>query len=145
MFSAKASPIWIVSDIRRNTDIEFFKKTYGKKIKTVRINASEIIRKNRGWVYVKGWFWLFFYKLSLNNSILGVDDVASECDLDNYRYWDLEVSNEGSDDEICKVLELLKEKIDNVWKIYIIIIQDEKIHSIFLDKWLFILGCEPMK
>lgn len=54
MFSAKPSPIWIVSDIRRNTDIEFFKKTYGKKIKTVRINASENIRKNRGWVYVKG-------------------------------------------------------------------------------------------
>ncbi|XP_044744231.1 phosphomevalonate kinase [Coccinella septempunctata] len=91
--NAELCPIWIVSDIRRRTDLEFFKKSYGNKIKTVRINAAEDIRKARGWIFTKG-----------------VDDVASECDLDKYSNWDLEIRNEGSEQEILKILELLNKE-----------------------------------
>ncbi|XP_045483791.1 probable phosphomevalonate kinase isoform X2 [Harmonia axyridis] len=88
--NAKECPFWIVCDIRRKTDIDFFKKTYDDRIKTVRINARESIRKARGWIFTKG-----------------VDDVASECDLDSYQNWDLEISNEESDQGVFGILQLL--------------------------------------
>lgn len=71
--------IIIVSDIRRKSDVKFFKETYGDKIVTIRITCPEIIRAERGWIYQ-----------------LGVDDVPSECDLDDYEQWDLVIENNGS-------------------------------------------------
>lgn len=49
-----AKPIWIVSDIRRKTDIGWFRETYGDKIKTIRIEVDESVRKKRGWVFSEG-------------------------------------------------------------------------------------------
>lgn len=51
---AALKPIWIVSDVRRKTDIEWFKSNYGVKIKTVRITADDNVRRNRGWTFTEG-------------------------------------------------------------------------------------------
>lgn len=52
--SAIVKDIWIVSDIRRKTDLKWFNETYADIVKTVRINADLSVRENRGWVFTKG-------------------------------------------------------------------------------------------
>ncbi|XP_018330380.1 phosphomevalonate kinase [Agrilus planipennis] len=89
--------IWIVSDIRRKTDINWFQSNYGKMVKKVRIIADDDVRKQRGWKFTKG-----------------VDDAESECDLDDYNDWDLIISNNNSSDfenGIGKILTLINESI----------------------------------
>ncbi|KAL5287588.1 hypothetical protein ACFFRR_008465 [Megaselia abdita] len=79
---AKAtSKVVIVSDIRRKTDIKFFKEEYGHLVKTVRISCPDGIRQERGWMFQEG-----------------VDDVQSECDLDDFLVWDFEFLNDGKED-----------------------------------------------
>lgn len=68
----------IVSDIRRKTDIKFF-HDHGYNIKTIRINADDEVRKARGWVFEDG-----------------VDNVQSECGLDDVHEWDLKIENDGT-------------------------------------------------
>ncbi|CRK90550.1 CLUMA_CG004254, isoform A [Clunio marinus] len=63
-----SKPIVIVSDIRRKTDIKWFRETFKDKIKLIRIKCDDEIRCKRGWKFEAG-----------------VDDIQSECDLDN---WD---------------------------------------------------------
>jgi phosphomevalonate kinase len=46
--------VWIVGDVRRKTDIQWFKETYQDKIKTVRIRADTNVRESRGFVFTKG-------------------------------------------------------------------------------------------
>lgn len=82
----------IVSDIRRKTDIKFFQSN-GYHIRTIRINAGDDVRQVRGWLFE-----------------CGVDDVPSECDLDDYDGWDLVIENgdnTDSDASIRKILDLL--------------------------------------
>lgn len=79
MYGATSKPIWIVSDVRRKTDIAWFKENYGDVVKTVRVHADEKTRVERGWVFTTG-----------------VDDVASECDLDDFTEWDWEIDNCGN-------------------------------------------------
>ncbi|CAF4827494.1 unnamed protein product [Pieris macdunnoughi] len=86
--NAKGKPIWIVSDVRRGTDIQWFKENYGNKIKTIRLIADEDTRRERGYKFKSG-----------------VDDVASECGLDNYSGWDLVIENGRNRDSIEKQLE----------------------------------------
>ncbi|XP_055602396.1 phosphomevalonate kinase [Uranotaenia lowii] len=69
--------ICIVSDIRRKTDIDYFRETFGDRVRTIRIVASDATRISRGWQFQSG-----------------VDDVQSECDLDDFTGWDLLVENE---------------------------------------------------
>merc|ERR1712106_549888 len=69
--------IWIVSDCRRETDFKYFKENYGDKVKTVRIEASEKARSERGWVFTPS-----------------VDDMETECGLDTIEH-DLVVDNSG--------------------------------------------------
>lgn len=59
-FVALQKQIWLVSDIRRKTDIKWFKDTYGDKVKTVRISANDNVRQQRGWMYTKGKY-IFLY------------------------------------------------------------------------------------
>ncbi|EAA06245.5 AGAP000338-PA [Anopheles gambiae str. PEST] len=75
-------PICIVSDVRRQTDVRYFREAYGPetRLRTVRIEASEQVRHGRGWQFQAG-----------------VDDVQSECDLDGYAGWDLVLTNERPD------------------------------------------------
>lgn len=80
----------IVSDIRRKTDIKWFRETFGSKIKLIRIECEDRVREDRGWIFQKG-----------------VDDIQSECDLDDWNEWDLVIQNNDSSstddilDEIC--------------------------------------------
>jgi phosphomevalonate kinase len=84
----------IVSDIRRKTDIKWFRETFGDKIKLIRIRCDDSVRIARGWKFQEG-----------------VDDIQSECDLDDWSEWDLLVENDGNKlpeeilDEISKLLE----------------------------------------
>lgn len=81
-----------MSDIRRKTDIKFFSDE-GYNIKTVRINVSEEVRQTRGWKFESG-----------------VDDVQSECDLDDFGQWDLVINNDGAisvDVHLDSILALL--------------------------------------
>lgn len=61
--------------------MQWFKETYGDLIKTVRLVADEETRKERGFQFKSG-----------------VDDTASECDLDDYNEWDLVIEN-GKDNK----------------------------------------------
>ena len=47
VFSAPSFPTWLVSDCRRETDIQYFRETYGPVVKTVRITASDEARTAR--------------------------------------------------------------------------------------------------
>ena len=74
----------IISDARRPSDVEFFQQGAAAdqwQLLTVRIEASEAVRSQRGWVYTSG-----------------VDDAESECGLDG-REWDVVVDN-GSELDI---------------------------------------------
>ncbi|KAG5876201.1 hypothetical protein JTB14_001944 [Gonioctena quinquepunctata] len=42
---ASVKPVWIVSDVRRKTDISWFRGVYTEKVKTVRILADTDVRK----------------------------------------------------------------------------------------------------
>lgn len=70
-------PIAIACDIRRKTDIAYF-SSLNTPLITVRISTPDTERILRGWKHQTG-----------------IDDVASECDLDNYDKWDCELLNDG--------------------------------------------------
>ncbi|XP_050098450.1 probable phosphomevalonate kinase [Anopheles aquasalis] len=87
--------ICIISDVRRRTDIQFFHETFERcRIRTLRIEASDDTRTGRGWLFESG-----------------VDDVPSECDLDDFNEWDLRIDNNGQDDTTT-ILEQLVALVD---------------------------------
>uniref|UniRef100_A0A8C6A4N4 Phosphomevalonate kinase n=1 Tax=Marmota marmota marmota TaxID=9994 RepID=A0A8C6A4N4_MARMA len=49
-----SQPIWLVSDTRRVSDIQWFREAYGAAMQTVRVFASEQSRQQRGWVFTPG-------------------------------------------------------------------------------------------
>ncbi|PVD19967.1 hypothetical protein C0Q70_20461 [Pomacea canaliculata] len=69
-------PVWIVSDARRLSDLQYFHSNFRKQVITVRVTADEDVRKARGYVFTKG-----------------VDDVESECGLDIGVEWDVVITN----------------------------------------------------
>jgi len=71
MYEAEQKEVWVVSDVRRKTDIAWFKAMYGNSVKTVRMTADEETRVGRGFVFTDG-----------------VDNVTSECDLDDVDDFD---------------------------------------------------------
>lgn len=71
-------PVVIVSDVRRKTDIRWFRETFSDKIKLVRIKCNDDVREARGWKFQEG-----------------VDDIQSECDLDDWLDFDLKIDNDG--------------------------------------------------
>ncbi|XP_030376850.1 probable phosphomevalonate kinase [Scaptodrosophila lebanonensis] len=85
----------IVSDIRRTNDVRWFRETYGDDVvQTLRLTSLPETRKARGW-----------------NFTAGVDDVASECDLDDYQFDcvlpnDAEMSSEQLIEKVLKVFKL---------------------------------------
>lgn len=46
--------IWIISDGRRRGDIGYLKREYGGRVVAVRVEASEMVRKERGWLFTPG-------------------------------------------------------------------------------------------
>ncbi|XP_049974707.1 phosphomevalonate kinase isoform X1 [Alexandromys fortis] len=85
-----SQPIWLVSDTRRVSDIQWFQEAYGTVTQTVRVVASEQTRQQRGWVFTPG-----------------VDDAESECGLDNLGSFDWVIENHG--DEQC-----LEDQLENL-------------------------------
>ncbi|XP_045130758.1 phosphomevalonate kinase-like [Portunus trituberculatus] len=82
MFEGSKYPIWIVSDMRRRSDLAWFREHHSCAIYSVRIIATEEARRKRGWVFTPG-----------------VDDAESECDLDTVTSWDMEVDNSQEENE----------------------------------------------
>ncbi|XP_057369161.1 phosphomevalonate kinase-like [Daphnia carinata] len=78
MFNGNDFPIWIVSDLRRETDLTFFRNQYSEHVTCVRISASTEARVKRGFVY---------------SAV--VDDSESENGLDHIQDWDLYIENDG--------------------------------------------------
>merc|ERR1711879_924461 len=64
-------PLWVISDARRTTDLDYFRTHYPKQTVAVRIEADEPTRINRGFSFTPG-----------------VDDADSECGLDCNKDWD---------------------------------------------------------
>uniref|UniRef100_A0AAA9SVF5 Phosphomevalonate kinase n=1 Tax=Bos taurus TaxID=9913 RepID=A0AAA9SVF5_BOVIN len=50
-------PVWLVSDTRRVSDIQWFQEAYGAVTQTVRVVATEESRQQRGWVFTPGVGW----------------------------------------------------------------------------------------
>ena len=46
--------IWIVTDLRLQVELNYFKTYYPSLLKTVRIISDENVRKSRDWIYTKG-------------------------------------------------------------------------------------------
>ncbi|XP_067831971.1 phosphomevalonate kinase isoform X2 [Heptranchias perlo] len=87
-------PVWIVSDTRRKSDVEWFQTHFAPTVQTVRVFASEETRKQRGWTYTPG-----------------VDDAESECGLDEGIHWDWTVANNGGPEGLEQQLRPLTEFI----------------------------------
>ncbi|OQR66319.1 phosphomevalonate kinase-like [Tropilaelaps mercedesae] len=77
-YGAEDYPIWIVSDARRLTDLDFFRETYPEATNLCRVNAREEARARRGWCFTEG-----------------IDDAETECGLDDIDNWDYEMDNSG--------------------------------------------------
>ena len=80
VLAAASKPIPIISDARRPGDVAFFQENVPTVI-TVRVEASQETRKQRGWVFASG-----------------VDDAESECGLDAYGPWDVVLKNDDGFD-----------------------------------------------
>ncbi|EDW75976.1 uncharacterized protein Dwil_GK15226 [Drosophila willistoni] len=86
----------IVSDIRRKNDIKWFLEQYGPQmVQTLRLTSRIEVRKARGWKFTQG-----------------IDDVTSECDLDDYQSFDHVVANDLQEDQqlIEHLLDILQLK-----------------------------------
>ncbi|KAH8405166.1 hypothetical protein KR222_007060 [Zaprionus bogoriensis] len=84
----------IVSDVRRKNDIRWFHETYGRDmVATLRLTSSPETRRARGWQFTTG-----------------VDDVPSECDLDDASF-DLVLANDAPDESGERVVQRLLEAL----------------------------------
>lgn len=73
---AQQQPVWIVTDARRPSDIAYFRRKYDEKSILIRITSRDEVRVKRGWCFTPD-----------------VDDVDSECALDQGVKWDYIVEN----------------------------------------------------
>jgi len=92
-------PIWMIVDARRLPDVQYFYTSEFDSVEiiTVRINASEEVRKKRGWSFVSG-----------------IDDAQTECGLDEYTNWSYFLTNNG--DEV-QLMSTLNEMLNQVLKV----------------------------
>ncbi|XP_075901904.1 phosphomevalonate kinase [Nelusetta ayraudi] len=71
-------PLWVVSDARRLSDLQWFWSRFPRQTQTVRVQSSEATRQLRGWSFTPG-----------------VDDAESECGLDSGVRFDWIITNEA--------------------------------------------------
>ncbi|KAK1151639.1 phosphomevalonate kinase [Acipenser oxyrinchus oxyrinchus] len=92
-------PVWIVSDARRRSDVEWFRCRYQLQTRTVRVQASEESRRERGWVYTAG-----------------IDDAESECGLDQGVAFDWTISNDSDgpllEEQLERVLRVVRDCLE---------------------------------
>ncbi|XP_034181701.1 phosphomevalonate kinase [Osmia lignaria lignaria] len=86
MYNAYSKSIWIISDVRRKTDVQWFLENFKEVCKTICITSDEAVREKRGWIFTPG-----------------IDDSETECNLDDVDTWDLKVTN--NDDDIESILQ----------------------------------------
>ncbi|XP_026877925.1 phosphomevalonate kinase isoform X1 [Electrophorus electricus] len=95
--SAVTRPVWVVSDCRRMSDLQWFWTEYPQQCVSVRVEASERTRALRGWRFTAG-----------------VDDAESECGLDQGVDFDWILTNNGDanllDQQLEGLLSLIKAK-----------------------------------
>lgn len=77
-YKAHNFPVWIISDARRQTDLDFFAANYPEQSRTCRVVTTDEVRSTRGWAFSKG-----------------IDDAETECGLDNVKKWDFVLNNDG--------------------------------------------------
>ncbi|XP_054288218.1 phosphomevalonate kinase isoform X2 [Macrosteles quadrilineatus] len=94
MSGAMKKPVWIVTDMRRRTDLQWFRENY-KNIVTVRVSSTEDERQKRGWVFTSG-----------------IDDQETECDLDTIKEWDVVIENNGTLCDLQPMIDQLVERIN---------------------------------
>eukprot|EP00126_Sphaerothecum_destruens_P011773 Sdes_comp20958_c0_seq1m18702 len=72
--------LWIVSDIRRESDLKYFLEEYPQRCLKIRVVADDASRILRGWKFQAG-----------------VDDGPSECSFDDCSadFWDFIFDNNG--------------------------------------------------
>lgn len=89
-------PVWVVSDARRLSDLQWFQAEFPQQTQSVRVQSSEKTRSQRGWSFTAG-----------------VDDAESECGLDNGVEFDWTVINEADapslDKQLRPILQLAEE------------------------------------
>ncbi|XP_053330764.1 phosphomevalonate kinase isoform X2 [Spea bombifrons] len=92
-------PVWIISDARRGSDVDWFISTYGAVTQTVRVTASEDTRRARGWVYTPD-----------------IDDAESECGLDHGVVFNWIISNDGApgalEGQLQKLLDFIHSMLE---------------------------------
>ncbi|KAM3614559.1 uncharacterized protein V6R79_016110 [Siganus canaliculatus] len=71
-------PVWVVSDARRLSDLQWFWSEFPRQTRSVRVQSSEATRAQRGWSFTTG-----------------VDDAESECGLDSGVDFDWLITNEA--------------------------------------------------
>lgn len=90
-------PIWIVSDARRLSDLQWFSREFPSQSRCVRVEASTETRRARGWEFTAG-----------------IDDAESECGLDHGVQFDWIVRNEEAapplEEQLHVLLSLAEEK-----------------------------------
>eukprot|EP00968_Pinguiococcus_pyrenoidosus_P028814 scaffold8114_cov258-Pinguiococcus_pyrenoidosus.AAC.1 len=87
-----SKPILIISDARRASDMVYFDQypRSDAKVIKVRVRASDETRAERGWRFTPG-----------------VDDIDSECGLDNYEAFDFFISNDGDGVALARDIRFL--------------------------------------
>ncbi|RVE63250.1 hypothetical protein OJAV_G00163910 [Oryzias javanicus] len=90
-----AQPVWVVSDARRPSDLQWFRSEFPQRTFSVRVQCSNETRQKRGWSFTPG-----------------VDDAESECGLDEGVHFDWVIFNEAAaptlDDQLRPILELAR-------------------------------------
>ncbi|XP_026226712.1 phosphomevalonate kinase-like [Anabas testudineus] len=91
-----SQPIWVVSDARRLSDLQWFWSKFPQQTLSVRVQSTEKTREQRGWRFTAG-----------------VDDAESECGLDSSVEFDWIITNEADapslDEQLQPILTLAKE------------------------------------
>ncbi|XP_026228346.1 phosphomevalonate kinase-like [Anabas testudineus] len=91
-----SQPIWVVSDARRLSDLQWFWSKFPQQTLSVRVQCTEKTREQRGWRFTAG-----------------VDDAESECGLDSSVEFDWIITNEADapslDEQLQPILTLAKE------------------------------------
>lgn len=85
-----SKPVWIISDARRPSDMEYFCTQF--HCVTVRVTASEDVRRSRGWIFTSG-----------------IDDATSECALDAFS-CNVVIDNDGDEEVLKGGLEKLRKR-----------------------------------
>ncbi|XP_022068014.1 phosphomevalonate kinase [Acanthochromis polyacanthus] len=94
-------PVWVVSDARRLSDLQWFQSKFPRQTQCVRVQSSEETRTQRGWSFTAG-----------------VDDAESECGLDSGVQFDWIITNDGDapslDEQLQPVLKLAEEASSSI-------------------------------